>query len=150
MAVRMSALRAGRPLPPRKIPGTHLCQRLSRPQGHSAAGRIRSIEKIHLIGSHTRDLPACSLVSQPTTLSRNPLNLPMLFQNWGPAKDIIQLSPRNNLAEDIHLPVQETGLIKEGSRPWTGSPECDPSVPPRNRVLKGQMTRNLMIISDTF
>jgi hypothetical protein len=30
---------------PRKIPGTHFCQRLNRPQGHSAPGRIRSIEK---------------------------------------------------------------------------------------------------------
>jgi hypothetical protein len=27
MAVRLSVLRAGRPLPPRKIPGTHFCQR---------------------------------------------------------------------------------------------------------------------------
>jgi hypothetical protein len=26
-------------------PGTHFCYRLSRPQGHSAAGRIRSIER---------------------------------------------------------------------------------------------------------
>jgi hypothetical protein len=45
MAVRLSALRAGRALPPRNLPGTHFCQRLSRTQGHSAAGRIRSIEK---------------------------------------------------------------------------------------------------------
>jgi hypothetical protein len=29
------------PPPPRKIPGTHFCWRLSRPQGHNAAGRIR-------------------------------------------------------------------------------------------------------------
>jgi hypothetical protein len=28
------------PLPPENIPGTHFCWRLSRPQGHSAAGRI--------------------------------------------------------------------------------------------------------------
>jgi hypothetical protein len=28
------------PLPPGNIPGTHFCQRLSRPQVHSAAGRI--------------------------------------------------------------------------------------------------------------
>jgi hypothetical protein len=33
------------PFTPRKIPGTHFCCRLSRPQGHSAAGKIRSIEK---------------------------------------------------------------------------------------------------------
>jgi hypothetical protein len=29
------------PFTPRKIPGTHFCYRMSRPQGHSAAGRIR-------------------------------------------------------------------------------------------------------------
>jgi hypothetical protein len=29
----------------RKIPGTHFCYRLRWPQGHSVAGRIRSIEK---------------------------------------------------------------------------------------------------------
>jgi hypothetical protein len=28
-----------------KIPGTHFCYRLSRPQGHSAASRIRQIKK---------------------------------------------------------------------------------------------------------
>jgi hypothetical protein len=33
------------PFTHRKIPGTHFCYRLSRPLGHSAAGRIRPIEK---------------------------------------------------------------------------------------------------------
>jgi hypothetical protein len=33
------------PFTPRTITGTHFCYRLSLPQGHSAAGRIRSIEK---------------------------------------------------------------------------------------------------------
>ena len=28
------------PLPPGNAPGTHLCERMSRPQGHSAIGRI--------------------------------------------------------------------------------------------------------------
>jgi hypothetical protein len=32
------------PFTPGKIPGNHFCQRVSRPQGHSAAGRITSIE----------------------------------------------------------------------------------------------------------
>jgi hypothetical protein len=46
-----------RPFNPRKIPGTHFCQRLSRPQGHSAAGRIRLIKKSKdVIGNLTRDL----------------------------------------------------------------------------------------------
>jgi hypothetical protein len=73
MAVRLSALRAGRSLPPRKIPGTHFCQRLSRPQGHCAAARIGSIEKSSDIGTRTRDLPPCSIVPQPTMLPRAPL-----------------------------------------------------------------------------
>jgi hypothetical protein len=47
---------------PRKIPGNNFCQKLSRPQGHSAAGRVRSIEKSNdLVGNRTRDLPACSI-----------------------------------------------------------------------------------------
>jgi hypothetical protein len=76
MAVRLPALRAGRPSPPRKIPGTHFYQRLSRPEDHSAAGRVRSIEKSNiLIGNRIRDLPACSIVPQPTTLPRAPYKI---------------------------------------------------------------------------
>jgi hypothetical protein len=42
--------------------------------GHSAAGRIRSIEKSnYLNGNRIRDLPACSMVPQPTTPPRAPL-----------------------------------------------------------------------------
>jgi hypothetical protein len=46
---------------------------LSRPQSHSAAGRIRSDEKISdLIRHRTRDLLACSIMCQPTTPLRAP------------------------------------------------------------------------------
>jgi hypothetical protein len=39
-----------------------------------AAGRIRSIEKLnYLIGNRTRDLPACNVAPQPTTLRRAPI-----------------------------------------------------------------------------
>jgi hypothetical protein len=73
MAMRLSALRAGRTLPPRKISGTHFCWRLSRPHGHSAAGRVRSIEESNdLIGIQTNDLQACSIMREPTMLSRAP------------------------------------------------------------------------------
>ena len=41
--VRLSALRTGRFKPPGNIRGIHFCQRLRRPQGHSAAGRIMSV-----------------------------------------------------------------------------------------------------------
>ena len=53
-----------------EIPGTCLCQRLSRPQGHSAAGRIKSMKNLKgPIQNQTRDLLACSAVPQPTALS---------------------------------------------------------------------------------
>jgi hypothetical protein len=56
--MRLSALRDGRPL---FIPQKDSWYSLSRPQGHSAAGRIRSIEEFSdLIGNRTRDLTACS------------------------------------------------------------------------------------------
>jgi hypothetical protein len=61
MAMRFLALRVGRRLSPRKIPGTHFSQRLSRPRGHNAAGRIVSIEKSNdLTGNRTRNFPACT------------------------------------------------------------------------------------------
>jgi hypothetical protein len=51
------------PLPPRNAPGTHFCYRLSRPQGHSAIGRIMSMEKSNdTIWNRTSDLPICSTV----------------------------------------------------------------------------------------
>jgi hypothetical protein len=54
------------PLPPGNTPGTHFCQRLSRPQSHSATGRIMSLKNSNdTIGNRTRDMPVCSVVPQP-------------------------------------------------------------------------------------
>jgi hypothetical protein len=77
MTARLSALRDGQPpFTTRKIPGTHFCLRLSRPQSHSAVGRIRSIEKYNdFIGIRTRDHPVCSIVPQSTTLPRAPIGI---------------------------------------------------------------------------
>jgi hypothetical protein len=62
--VRLSALRTGRLYPPGKIPGTHFCLRLSRPQDHSATGRIMSMKNSSdTIGNRTRDVPACGSAS---------------------------------------------------------------------------------------
>jgi hypothetical protein len=74
MAVRLSVLRSGRPLPP----GTFLVlisvRGWPQTQGHSEAGTIRSVEKSNdLIGNRTRDLPTRSIVSQSTTLPHPPL-----------------------------------------------------------------------------
>jgi hypothetical protein len=74
MAVRLSALRAGRPLPPRMIPGTHFCYRLGRAQSRSAVGRIMSIKKSNdVIGNRTRDFPACSIVQLKYKVMRSAL-----------------------------------------------------------------------------
>ena len=65
--VRLSALSTDRLYPPGNITGTHFCLRLSRPQGHSAAGRIMLMKNSNdTIGCQTRDLPARNTVCQPT------------------------------------------------------------------------------------
>jgi len=49
------------PLPPGNRPGTHFCQRLSRPQGHSATERIMSLKNsIDTIGNQTCDESLCA------------------------------------------------------------------------------------------
>jgi hypothetical protein len=54
--VRLSALGTGRLCPTRNIPGIHFCQRLSRPQGHSVAGRFMSMKySSDNIGNQTRE-----------------------------------------------------------------------------------------------
>jgi len=59
------------PLPLGNIPGTHICQRLSRPQGQSAAGRIMSMKNFSdSIGNPIRELPASYTVPQPTAQPR--------------------------------------------------------------------------------
>ena len=48
------------PLPPGKIPRTHFCLRLSRPQSHGATEGIKSTKNpTDFTGNRTRDLPAC-------------------------------------------------------------------------------------------
>jgi hypothetical protein len=64
MALRLSALRAGSPFTHREIPGTHFYYRLSRLQGHSAAGRIRSIEAMQC----SKGIPCYSVYSHSFTL----------------------------------------------------------------------------------
>jgi hypothetical protein len=67
--VRLSALHNGCLYHPGDIPGTHFCQRLSQPQGHRVAERIKSMKNpTNPIRNQTRDLLACSTVPQPTAL----------------------------------------------------------------------------------
>jgi len=51
------------PLPPGNTPGTHFCYRMSRPQGHSATGRIMSLKNSNdTIENRTRDMQVCTVV----------------------------------------------------------------------------------------
>jgi hypothetical protein len=51
-------------------------KRLSRPQGHSAAGRIMSMENSSdTVGNWTRELTVCIAVPQPTAPPRAPVRL---------------------------------------------------------------------------
>jgi len=55
--VSLSALRTGSPYTPENVPGTHLCYRVSRPQGYSAEESIMSIRNFNdTIRNRTRDL----------------------------------------------------------------------------------------------
>jgi hypothetical protein len=72
--MRLSAPCAGRPLPPGIFLVLISVRGWFDPQGHSAAGRIRSVEKSsELIGNRTCDLLACSIVPQPTMLPHAPI-----------------------------------------------------------------------------
>jgi hypothetical protein len=55
---------------------TIFCYRLSKPQGLVWLEGLGNVEKINdLIGSRTRDHPACSIEPQPTTLPLPPSSL---------------------------------------------------------------------------
>ena len=75
----LSALRTGSIYLPGNISGTHFCYRLSRRQGHSAAGRIMSMKiSNHTIWNRISYLPTCSTVPQPTAPRRNSVS----FGKW--------------------------------------------------------------------
>jgi hypothetical protein len=76
MAVRLSALRAGRPLTAGRSWYSFLLETESTPG--SKCGWIRSIEKSNDIGIRTRDLPACSIAPQPITLLHVPKSVEAL------------------------------------------------------------------------
>jgi hypothetical protein len=82
------------PLSPGHIPGTHLCERLSRSQSRKAAGRIMSMKNSSdTVGNQTSDNPACSAMPQTSTLP-HALHAPCLYKSAD--KILFLLSLRKN------------------------------------------------------
>jgi hypothetical protein len=119
------------PLPPGNIPGTHFCYRLSRPQGHSAAGSIMPM-KNDTIGNRTRNLPVCSEVPQPTAPPRAPrflgaawellqLQLFYRFSSQGQSVEHVSLS-RPLLSGFLLLMYGSLSLVQLRSRCFSCTP----------------------------
>jgi hypothetical protein len=151
--LRQSALEGGKvvnpthrpPLPPGNIPGTNFCYRLSRPQGHSATGRIMSMKKSSdTIGNRTSDLRVCSAVPQPLRhQQRAPVTRDMRFNSRHHMRTSLSslfniclfYFPRNKTAGERRLPPtskQQPRLRMCGAMPllplsstWTTSPLPD-------------------------
>jgi hypothetical protein len=66
---------------------------------------LSKLKKIHLIGTRSRDLTACSIVDQPTTLPHTPINAIGLVN-----EDVICILGGNNLILNYYL--DNLGLIK--------------------------------------
>jgi hypothetical protein len=82
MAVRLLAYSTGRILTQKDYSGTHFYQWPSQ-QGHSVAERISSLQKFNdLIVTLTRNLPACKIEPQPTTLPYTPAIAIHNFRDW--------------------------------------------------------------------
>jgi hypothetical protein len=65
---QLPALGTVRLYPSGDTPDTHFCQRVSRPQGHTVAGKSKAmINPSDTNGNRARDLPACSPLPQPNT-----------------------------------------------------------------------------------
>jgi hypothetical protein len=73
MEVRLSALRAGSPLPPGRVRALISVRDWVEPKAIVRLEELRQFKKSNeLIGNRICDLPACSIVPLPTTLPRAP------------------------------------------------------------------------------
>jgi hypothetical protein len=122
--MKVASSRHRPPLSAGNIPGTHLCWRLSRPQSHSAAGRIMSMKNSNdAIRNRTRDLPVSNTLPQPAAPSRDPVfwgkvskshwRGPKILQNTGA---ITMCKNCRNHAEK--LGVSATSLVPGGGGAW--------------------------------
>jgi hypothetical protein len=90
------------PLLPGSIPGAHFCQMLNRSHGHSATGRIISMENSSdKIGNRSRDLAVCSTVPQPLRHRVPPTEMSARNTFWG----IKAASAKGWQPNHLHVPI---------------------------------------------
>jgi hypothetical protein len=100
------------PLPPANIHGTHFCQRLSRPQGHSAAGRIMSMKNSNdTIGNWTRDVPTCVAVPQPTVPPGAPQIQQYIVIIQGINTIFTHQTPTLNVCNKVNVDIQMSNSL---------------------------------------
>jgi hypothetical protein len=85
VAITLSAVHGGRPFTLDRSPGTHFFN------GYMKPGVIARLEELgtlrtfsYLTGFRARDLPACSIMPQPSTLPRAPcpISSPFILQPY--------------------------------------------------------------------
>jgi hypothetical protein len=153
MAVRLSALRAGHPLPPGRFLVFISVKRLSRPNGHNAAGRITLIEKNPPHRDSNQFFSAPSLLTLTTSnfFQLNPCGISpyvtsSLIRGWvcrlqlllvlaravilgseshGTHDDVL-LTPPTRRARSLYLYPPGTGWFSYTPRHWVPfSSQCD-------------------------
>jgi hypothetical protein len=79
---------------------------LNRAEGHSAAGKVRSIETSNDMKSRTGDLPACNRVPQPIILPDcNRVPQPIILSDCNRVPQPIILPDCNRVPQPIILPA---------------------------------------------
>jgi hypothetical protein len=105
MAVRLSALQAGHPIAPGRFLVLISVRGWVDPRIIVWLEGLGQLRKVHLIGTLTHDLPACSIVSQPTTLP----HAPNIRAN---KSSVISLHWWSIIQDNISEFVNDSGLIK--------------------------------------
>jgi hypothetical protein len=107
---RLSALRTGLLGVPGHILGIHFYYKLSRPLGHSAAGKIKTLKNPSgSLGNRNRDLPGRSAVSQPIAPPRNLVSGIEISYSFG-----YQVYFRNNTVVYFQVSIAITIVVGNG------------------------------------